>query len=192
MLLIWSILNLDWHISSQTPVLFGFTYLENMTQKTFLHPGQYRQNTSNNHTIKQKKEDTVDGRNLANQLRLVVFPIIYRVSYIPGGAGFLPSQEIKRYSEFVIVPFRHITWSFRTSFLWNYYSYHTSLLQFQEQKPWKKTFLVFLLGGWVIFFRIFRDILLQQKHILRDIWHLWRNTTGCSHLLGGSSQLVSG
>ena len=28
-----------------------------------------------------------DGRNPANQLRLVVYPIIYRVFYIPGGAG---------------------------------------------------------------------------------------------------------
>ena len=27
-----------------------------------------------------------------HQLRLLVFPIIYRVSYIPGGAGFLPSS----------------------------------------------------------------------------------------------------
>ena len=34
---------------------------------------------------------TVDGRNPANQLRLVVYPIIYRVLYISGGAGFLPS-----------------------------------------------------------------------------------------------------
>ena len=35
---------------------------------------------------------TVDGRNPANQLRLVVFPIIYRVSYILGGClGFQPS-----------------------------------------------------------------------------------------------------
>ena len=30
-------------------------------------------------------------RNPANQLRLVVYPIIYRVLYIQGGAGFLPS-----------------------------------------------------------------------------------------------------
>ena len=28
-------------------------------------------------------------RNPANQLRLVVYPIMYRVLYIPGGAGFL-------------------------------------------------------------------------------------------------------
>ena len=35
--------------------------------------------------------DTVDGRNPANQLSLVVFTIIYRGLYIPGGAGFLPS-----------------------------------------------------------------------------------------------------
>ena len=34
---------------------------------------------------------TVDGRNPANQLRLVVCPIIYNVLYIPDGAGFLPS-----------------------------------------------------------------------------------------------------
>ena len=36
-------------------------------------------------------KDTVDGRNPANQLRLVVYPIIYKVLYIPGGClGFLP------------------------------------------------------------------------------------------------------
>ncbi len=34
---------------------------------------------------------TVDGWNPANQLRLVVYPIIFRVSYIPGGARFQPS-----------------------------------------------------------------------------------------------------
>ena len=33
----------------------------------------------------------VDGWNPANQLRLVVYPIIYRVSCIPGGVGFQPS-----------------------------------------------------------------------------------------------------
>jgi len=32
----------------------------------------------------------VDGRNPANQLRLVVYPIIYRVSHLLGAAGFLP------------------------------------------------------------------------------------------------------
>ncbi len=37
---------------------------------------------------------TVDGWNPANQLRLVVYPIIYRVSYIPGGAGFQPSTVL--------------------------------------------------------------------------------------------------
>ena len=31
---------------------------------------------------------TVDGRHPANQMRLVVYSIIYRVLYIPGGAGF--------------------------------------------------------------------------------------------------------
>ena len=37
---------------------------------------------------------TVDGRNPANQLRLAVYPIIYRVLCIPGGAGFLNHQQI--------------------------------------------------------------------------------------------------
>ena len=39
----------------------------------------------------KRYKHSVDGRNPANQLRLVVHPIIYRVLYISGGAGFLPS-----------------------------------------------------------------------------------------------------
>ena len=35
--------------------------------------------------------DTVDARHPANRLRLAVYPIIYRVLYIPGGAGSLSS-----------------------------------------------------------------------------------------------------
>jgi len=37
--------------------------------------------------------DTVDGSNPANQLRLVVYPIIYRVLDIPSGAGYLASTR---------------------------------------------------------------------------------------------------
>ena len=33
----------------------------------------------------------VDGSEILHQLRLVVYPIIHRVLYIPGGAGFLPT-----------------------------------------------------------------------------------------------------
>ena len=33
---------------------------------------------------------------ILHQLRLVVFSIIYRVSYIPGGAGFQPSTVLNR------------------------------------------------------------------------------------------------
>ena len=40
----------------------------------------------------------VDGRNPANQLRLVVYPISYRVLYIPGGARFLPSTVCHHFS----------------------------------------------------------------------------------------------
>ena len=36
----------------------------------------------------------------ANQLRLVVDPIIYRLLYIPGGAGFLPSTVGLSFSQF--------------------------------------------------------------------------------------------
>ena len=39
------------------------------------------------------KCSTVDGRNPANQLRLVVYPTTYKVLYIPGGAGFLNHQQ---------------------------------------------------------------------------------------------------
>ena len=46
---------------------------------------------------------TVHGRNPANQLRLVVYPIIYRVFDIPGGAGFFfPST--------VVPPIKRSSW----------------------------------------------------------------------------------
>ena len=39
--------------------------------------------------------ETVDGRNPADQLRLVVYPIIYKVLHIPGGGlGFLNHQQL--------------------------------------------------------------------------------------------------
>ena len=40
---------------------------------------------------------TVDGRNPANQLRFVAYPIVYRVLYIPGGAGLLPSTVSSKF-----------------------------------------------------------------------------------------------
>ncbi len=36
-------------------------------------------------TIRQYFGGSVDGWNQANQLRLIVYPIIYKVLYIPGG-----------------------------------------------------------------------------------------------------------
>ena len=44
---------------------------------------------------KRKNKNTVDGSEIRRQnlLRLVVYPIIYRVLYIPGGAGFLNHQQ---------------------------------------------------------------------------------------------------
>ena len=47
----------------------------------------------------ENTEHTVDGSEirLYNQLRLVVYLIIYKVFYIPGGAGFLPSTVVPLY-----------------------------------------------------------------------------------------------
>ncbi len=50
--------------------------------------------------------DTVDGWNPANQLRLVVYPVIYRVLYPPGGCwGFLNHQQYLIYFYFCAVVF---------------------------------------------------------------------------------------
>ena len=48
---------------------------------------------------------TVGGRNPANQLRVVVYPIIYKVLCIPTGAGFLPSTVSQMFIE--LLPSRH-------------------------------------------------------------------------------------
>ena len=47
-------------------------------------------------------------RNLANQLRLVVYPIVCRVFYIPSGTGFLPSTVIN-----IVIPY--VTLVFQSS-----------------------------------------------------------------------------
>ena len=46
--------------------------------------------------LSQWPSPTVDRRNPTNQLRLVVYPTIYKVLYIPGGAGFLPSTVVPK------------------------------------------------------------------------------------------------
>jgi len=40
--------------------------------------------------FKETQHNPVDGSEILHQLRLVVYPIIYMVLYIPGGAGFCP------------------------------------------------------------------------------------------------------
>ena len=45
----------------------------------------------------EKEQHTVDGSEIrsTHQLRLVDYPIIYKVLFIPGGClGFLPSTEL--------------------------------------------------------------------------------------------------
>ena len=68
---------------------------------------------------------TVDGWNPANQLRLVVFPIIYRVSYIPGGAGFQPSTVVSE-SERIGVSFITFNETHRS------FRFHETILSFGE------------------------------------------------------------
>ena len=46
---------------------------------------------------------TADGRNPANQLRLLVYPTICRILYIPGGAGFCPST-VSQHSQHLLLP----------------------------------------------------------------------------------------
>ena len=54
---------------------------------TLIHP------KSKFHPWNSSNSDTVDGRNPApvDMVNIHKYPIIYRVLYIPGGAGFLPS-----------------------------------------------------------------------------------------------------
>ena len=61
------------------------------TRKLPAHPSANSSIQRKKMAQKLEKRTTVDGWNPANQLRLVVYPIIYRVSYIPGGARFQPS-----------------------------------------------------------------------------------------------------
>ena len=60
---------------------------------------------------------TVDWSNPANQLRLVVDPIIYKVSYMQGGAGFLPSTVSYTYLIVSICGIRYIIFT-----LWSFFS----------------------------------------------------------------------
>ena len=53
------------------------------------------------HLRLEKVSATLDGSEILHQLRLVVYPTIYRVLYIPGGAGFQPSTV---FSNFQAVP----------------------------------------------------------------------------------------
>ena len=51
------------------------------------HPPTWHQTEK----IKLESEMILLMAEIMHQLRLVVYPIIYRVLYITGGAGFLPS-----------------------------------------------------------------------------------------------------
>ena len=55
-------------------------------------PGRSKQDSEKK---KSSKNNILLMENIRHQLRLVVFPIIYRVSNIPGGAGFLPSTVFR-------------------------------------------------------------------------------------------------
>ena len=68
---------------------FGSNIFKDLTGLQIFPWGRKLKNTWK--SCSSNQYTTVDGWNPANQLRLVVYPIISMVSYIPGGAGFQPS-----------------------------------------------------------------------------------------------------
>ena len=76
-------------------------------------------------------------RNPANQLRLVVYPIIYKVLYIPGGClGFLPST-ICIWTEWMLNQKNVVTPTFQ-----HWPKFHALL--FMRERTWDQSF-----EGWI-------------------------------------------
>ena len=78
--------------ASDDPNKLWYHYLEELQRQSPFLPPVGRPGALLAHQNHPFPEERQDGRNLANQLRLVVYPIVYRVSKnIPGGClGFLP------------------------------------------------------------------------------------------------------
>ena len=80
--------------------------------------------------------NTVDGRNPANQLRLVVYPIIYRVLYIPGG-----DRRISEPSTVCISLWLKIQKKTRTTtWLWYLFEDHAYGYDLQKDTKFTKSF----------------------------------------------------
>ena len=81
--------------------LFGDSFIESfLMSRVQVLPATIPSSSSlglmNGYMIRPTKVHTVDGSEIRryNQLRLVVYTIIDRALYIPGGAGFLPSTVV--------------------------------------------------------------------------------------------------
>ncbi len=97
-------------------------------------------------------------RNPANQLRLVVYPIIYRVLYIPGGAGFLPSTVPPS----VLFVKKHQT-IIRSAIQWEDHCGNPGIFA-PNQDCFKYSFFLLLMA----------EIRLTTCHLWNPSWKKWR------------------
>ena len=74
--------NQKWFINAHQYIYIYLFYIKYIYIHMFFHWDAHRPST------------TVDGWNPAPVDRYIVYPIIYRVLYIPGGAGFQPSTVV--------------------------------------------------------------------------------------------------
>ena len=83
----------NWFVSVEGK-LINLVYVKLIHQNRFHQTSQLKVGLRCDPTFTCRPKLTVDGRHPASQLRLVVYPMIYKVLYIPGGClGFLPSRE---------------------------------------------------------------------------------------------------
>ena len=94
---------------------------------------------------------TVDGRNPANQVGLVVYPIIYKVlapsQVFPGGAGFLPStgESMGRLYIYLRIQYIHLV---------EFYGFHVGRYTIVPWNLWvRKAFLGEFKACFFFFFR---------------------------------------
>ncbi len=122
---------------------------------------------------------TVDGRNPANQLRLVVYPIIYRVLYIPGGAGFLPST-VSRFRVLQDLNSTNNVFHFQRCL-----TFHNKVFTLKQVK-------------WGLWYCMLQGCMVHVDfmwHILEDVWSRYVRSRSCaydlSHVLSSNVDNVS-
>ena len=166
-LLIWSILNLDWHILSQTPVLFGFSYISwKLKALTFLHPGEYRQNRLLKFTPSKQKRIYHNWLAISTHLKNIsqngnLLQIGVKIKNI---WNHHPGK--KSNTKFVIVPFPHHLKFQNILFcdiLW--FIPPWPCFSFKNKNMGKHVSCLFV-GGWLIFSHFSRHFTSTKNTIL--------------------------